>query len=372
MFRKFTFILLFFTSMLSLSQNVSTITDGNFYDSIDRDSQGNIYCSDFFNGTVYKYDSSGNVTTFKTGLINPNGISVNEQDDIFICDAAANIIYRYDTNGTELNAYSNNINNPTGIRNIPGTTNMLVVEYNNNTLKQLAIDGTVTTLFSGSPLNGPSGIAFVNGDIFISNYLNRMIMKFENGMMTMVTQLPATGVNSNFIGFLSSSNSKLYATQLGEHQIYEIDPVSGTAMVYAGSSLGNADGDISVATFNFPNGIFADTANDRIYVSDAGTSNLRIINNALLSTTEVETNSNDLKIVTDKISDSITVKANLISNQKVTIKLFEITGKEMFSNDYSVSSLKFHETINKTNLSSGIYVLLFSQNSRTISKKISF
>ena len=235
----------------SFSQTVTTVTDGNFYDSIGQDSQGNIYCSDFFGDSVFKYDTNGNVTTFKNGLTNPNGVDVNEQDEILICENGMDRVNKYNLSGTLITTYATGIDKPTGIRAIPGSADALIVEYDNNTLKQLASDGTVTTLFSGSPLNGPSGIAVVNGDIFISNYNNRMIMKFENGAMTVVTQLPATAPNANFIGFLTSSNSKLYATQLGEHRIYEIDPVSGNSTVYAGSSLGNTDGDISVATFEF-------------------------------------------------------------------------------------------------------------------------
>ena len=236
------FLLIFLCGIVSYSQIVSTITDGEFYDSIDQDSQGNIYCSDFFNGNVYKYDASGEVSLFKTGLVNPNGISVNEKDEIFVCDAATNVIYRYDIDGVEKAAYTDNIDNPTGIKNIPGTTSMLFVEYDNNTLKQLELDGSVVTLFSGNPLNGPSGIAFIDGVIYLSNYNDRLIMKFENGSMNTITQLPGTATAYNFLGFLSASESKLYGTQLGEHRIYEIDPSSGTTTIYAGSTIGNDDG----------------------------------------------------------------------------------------------------------------------------------
>ena len=370
MFKQITLLASLLMATFSFSQTVTTVTDGNFYDSIDQDSQGNIYCSDFPNGDVYKYDTSGNVTTFKSGLTNPNGISVNGQDEIFVCDAAANTVYRYDTSGTELSAYTTNINNPTGIRNIPGTTDMLIVEYNNNTLKQLALDGTVTTLFSGLPLNGPSGIAFVGGETYISNFNDRKIMRFESGSMTMITQLPADGPDNNFLGFLSASNDQLFATQWGAHKIYSIDPSTGNATVYAGSTNGNADGDISVATFSFPNGILADAANDRIYISEVGTSNLRIINNALLSTTDFNTIANNLKIIVDRTTDTLIIQANLFSNKKVSIKMFEITGKEVFNKDFSVSDMAFSENIESSTLNSGIYIVLFAQDGFIISKKV--
>ena len=64
---------------------------------------------------------------------------------------------------------------------------MLLVEYNNNVLKKLSEDGTVTTLFSGFPLNGPSGIAIMNGQIYISNFNDRKVMHYENGSITIIT-----------------------------------------------------------------------------------------------------------------------------------------------------------------------------------------
>ncbi|WP_299218231.1 T9SS type A sorting domain-containing protein [uncultured Aquimarina sp.] len=370
MFKKITLLSIFLTVNFSFSQTVTTVFDGIFYDGIGQDSQGNIYCSDFSGESVFKYNTEGVVSTFKSGFMSPNGIGVNEQDEIFICDARANTVFKYDLNGTLLTTYTININNPTGIKNIPGTTDMLLVEYNNNTLKRLASDGTVSTLFSGFPLNGPSGIAFINGETFISNYNDRKIMRFENGNMTLLSQLPATAPNNNVIGFLTASNDQLYATQAGAHQIYVIDPISGNAAVYAGSIQGSTDGDISTATFNFPNGILADTVNNRIYVSDAGTGNLRIIENTTLSTSEFEANNIDLNIFADRESDMIGIKANLTSSEKANIKIYEITGKEVFSKDYSVLNLEFFETINKNTFNSGIYIVLFTQDNIVSSKKI--
>ncbi|WP_299312679.1 T9SS type A sorting domain-containing protein [uncultured Aquimarina sp.] len=370
MFKKITLLSIFLTVNFLFSQTVTTVSDGNFYDGIGQDSLGNIYCSDFSGDSVFKYSIEGIVTTFASGFSSPNGIGVNEQDEIFICDASANTIFKYSLNGTLITNYTIGINNPTGIKNIPGTTDMLIVEYNNDTLKRLTLDGTISTLFSGFPLNGPSGIAFINGETFISNYDDRKIMRFKDRNMTLLNQLPATAPNNNVLGFLTASNDQLYATLPGAHQIYTINPISGNATLYAGSIQGSANGDISAATFNFPNGILADTANNRIYVSDAGTSNLRIIENVTLSTSEFETNTINLSIFADRKSDMIGIKANLNSSEKINIKIYEITGKQVFSKDYSVSNLAFFETINKNTFNSGTYIVLFTQDNVLSSKKI--
>ena len=114
----------------------------------------------------------------------------------------------------------------------------------------------------------------------------------------------------------------------------------------------------------------ADTANDRIYVSDAGTSNLRIIENALLSLTDFNAITNNLKIVVNRNTDTLTIQANLSSNKKVNIKMFEITGKELFNKDYSVSDMAFSENIDRSSFESGIYIVLFAQDGVVISKKV--
>ncbi len=370
MYKKITLFAFLFFIAVSFSQTVSTVTDGNFYDGIGQDSHGNIYCSDFFGDSVYKYDTNGNVTTFKNGFTNPNGVDVNEQDEIFICENGASTIHKYDTNGSLITSYTSGVNGPTGIRTITGTTNMLFVEYGNNTLKRLEQDGTVTTLFSGFPLNGPSGIAFINGETYISNFNDRKIMRFENNMMIMITQLPADGPNNNFLGFLSASNSQLFATQWGAHKIYSIDPTTGNTSVYAGSTNGITDGDISVAQFSFPNGIYADVENNILYVSEAGTNNLRIIENAALSIDRFNSNLIDLKLITNNQNDTLKITANLNSNKNISIKLFEITGKEVLKRNYTNTNTSFNETIGIENLSSGIYVLLFSQEGQIISRKI--
>ena len=92
MFKKITLFALLSMADISFSQTVSTVTSGNFYDSIGQDSQGNIYCSDFFGDSVFKYGTNGAVTTFASGFTNPNGLAVNGQDEIFICDAGDFII----------------------------------------------------------------------------------------------------------------------------------------------------------------------------------------------------------------------------------------------------------------------------------------
>jgi len=275
-------LLLTTTQCILKAQTVTTVTDGLFSDGLAVDGQGNVYGSDFGGDSVFKYEVDGTVTVFKSGFVSPNGIGFDLGGNVYICDHFANVIYKYDTAGVELASY-NDVITPAGIKNIPGTNELLIVGYSSNRISVLNVDdNSITEVFSGGMLNGPAGIAFINGQTYIGNFNDRKILLWENGDLTEIAQLPAGGSQNNFLGFLTSFNGQLYATQLGEGKVYSIDPVSGSFSVFAGSVTGNNDGPIETATFNLPNGIMGDETNNRIYVSDAGSKNLRIIQDITL------------------------------------------------------------------------------------------
>ncbi|MBW1298529.1 SMP-30/gluconolactonase/LRE family protein [Aquimarina litoralis] len=265
----------------TITTTVDTVTEGSFYDGLAIDRKGNLYGSDFVGNTVYKMNPAREVTVFVDGLVSPNGIGINKRDEVYVCDHFGNTIYKYSEEGIQLDSIP--AISPAGIKRIPGTNDMLFVEYNTNTINILSEDNTVTKLYEGAPINGPAGIAFDRrGDAYIGNFNDRKIYKYKDGDLTFIAELPATAPNANFLGFLTYARGFLFATQLGEHKIYKINPKAENDFeVFAGSTLGNDDGDISEATFNFPNGILASRNQKTLYVSDAGTSNLRIIESGI-------------------------------------------------------------------------------------------
>ncbi|WP_405208580.1 hypothetical protein [Aquimarina sp. LLG6339-5] len=260
---------------------VETVTDGSFHDGLAIDRKGNLYGSDFVGNTVYKMTPSREVTVFAEGLVSPNGIGINKNDEIYVCDHFGNTIYKYSEEGVQLDSIP--AISPAGIKRIPGTNDMLFVEYSTNTINLLSENNTITKLYEGSPINGPAGIAFDRrGDTYIGNFNDRKIYKFKDGELTFIAELPVEAPNANFLGFLTYARGFLFATQIGEHKIYKINPNKENDFeVFAGSVLGNEDGDVSEATFNFPNGILASTNQKILYVSDAGTKNLRIIESGI-------------------------------------------------------------------------------------------
>jgi hypothetical protein len=383
MLKKYILFVSLFISTITIAQTISTVTQESFTDALALDSQGNLYCSDWSGNTVYKYSTSGVVTTFKDGFWNPNGIGINASDEIYICDHTRNRIYKYDTDGNQIVAYLGLFTTPAGIKNIPNTTDMLVVEYGNSftatgtnsKIKKLEADGTVTTLHTGLPLNGPAGIAFINDIPYIANFNDRKIFKFENGTLTEIAQLPSEGpANRNFLGFMSAIDNQLIATHIGGHKVYKIDPISGVASVYAGSSIGNTDGDISTATLDSPNGIIGDEANDKIYISQGSLNtsnrNLRIISGAVLSAGTINLEEVEITAFPNPNKDSLNIKLSGFETSQIELSVFDALGKEVFKQKFENIGESFEEKIQTSGWGKGIYFLKIKSGKKVLTKKI--
>ena len=363
-------LLLFF--MTSQAQTVSTVTEGAFLDGFGITSNGDVYCSNFQGNEVFKYEfSTGNVTTFATGFTNPNGIGVTDDDRIYICEAGGGTIHIYNTNGDVLDTVTE-LNNPTGVKYSAQEDDILWVSYNQSSLNVLDPDTNETQIvIQGAPLNGPSGIAFIGDQTYISNYNDRKIFRLEDDdTLTEIAQLPDGAAQNNFLGFLTSKGGSLYATQLGEHRIYRIDPETGDMFLFAGSTQGNTDGDLDTATFNFPNGILGDNINDRIYISDFATSNLRIIQNVSLSVNAFAKADTTIHLFSNPQSDTITIKGTLVKAETYTIYVYAASGQLIKTTKGIVQGGLLQTTLNASGWSKGVYLVKIQVGETVITRKV--
>ncbi len=78
---------------------------------------------------------------------------------------------------------------------------MLQVSYNQSSLNILDPNTNETEIIiQGAPLNGPSGIAFIGDQTYISNYNDRKIFRLENdNSLTEIAQLPANAAQNNVL-----------------------------------------------------------------------------------------------------------------------------------------------------------------------------
>lgn len=355
----------------SQAQTVSTVTDGAFVDGLGITSNGDIYCSDFNGSEVYKYEfSTGIVTTFATGFVNPNGIGVTNDDLIYICEKGGGTIHIYNTDGEVLNTVTG-LNNPTGVKYKALDKTILWVSYDQSSLNVLNPDTLETEiLIQGSPLNGPSGIAFIGDQTYISNFNDRKIFRLENDdTLTEIAQLPAGAAQNNFLGFITSKGGFLFATQFGEHRIYRIDPDTGEVFLFAGSAGGVADGDLDTATFAFPNGILGDETNDRIYVADFATANLRIIENVSLTVDDFAETNISIKLFSNLQNNSITIQGTLINTKKYAVSVYDTSGQLVQTKKGEIQNGNLRSILSTSTWSKGVYVVKIKIGETIVARK---
>lgn len=275
---KTTFYALLFTAANSwtLAQvTVSTVVDSvdfKFTDDLLFDASGNLFCADYSGDKVFKRSPNGDLSVFVSGLNTPNGLAFDSQGALFICDNVGNRIYKTDANGVFLDTIE--VNYPSGIIKDAASDTMIFTTYGaQSTLKKLSPDGNIFDFHAGSPLNGPVGLEYCDGVLYLANFTDRKIFRVQQDTLIFIAQLPGSGS----LGFLASADSRLFATAFQQHKIYRIDPLSQLVEVYAGTTAGQIDGTLDVAKFSSPNGITSNAAGDTLYVSQYSNGKLRMI-----------------------------------------------------------------------------------------------
>ncbi|HNQ61726.1 MAG TPA: T9SS type A sorting domain-containing protein [Bacteroidia bacterium] len=279
------------------SQIVSTILNSasqKVDDALIIDAHGNLYGSHYNGSNVYKITPSGTVSIFAGGFNTPNGLAFDSQNNLFVCDNIANRIYKLSETGIFLDTI--NILKPSGIIKQPNSDTMIVAQYQTNLLSQVAPDKTIIDLHSGTPLNGPVGLAYdSHGKLFLGNFIGRKIYSYDSAGLTYVATIP--GSASWWLGFITYANGSIWATGFQDNKIYRVNPnFVDSVSIFAGSMIGNIDGAIDSARFNNPNGITASITGDTLFISDYNSGRVRMIS-GMLSTGISEQHSRNSNII---------------------------------------------------------------------------
>ena len=367
------FALILMLPCLLTAQTVSTISSNVLEDGLALDSEGNLYVSHFYGGAVYKISTAGDVSPFVSGLGAANGLAFDSADNLYVSDWQGNKIYKFDINGDRLDSIAVS-GNPSGMIKSFDSDDMIFTHYSANKISRLnGSDGTVTTISEDANLNGPVGLAYdENGNLFVGNYNNRVAYKvMADGTLTYIAQLPGSG-SLPHLGFMTYNNGKLYGTVLSTNKIYSINPDGvDDYEVFAGTILGSADGPLSEATFNGPNGILFNETGDVLYISEFGSKNLRIITGILSSTTEKGKPNMSLSVSPNPIvKDILTVNATLTPGDAYQLGVYDASGKELVRFDESANDSSIVKTINIAQFSSGIYFVRLTIGNQSVAKKV--
>ena len=351
-------ILFLFIGTSVLAQTVSTYFSDpsiSIDDALAIDLDGNLYGSHFFGSNVYKVTPGGVASIFAPGFANPNGLAFDPDGNLFIVEYSGSSIHKYNPSGTLLETY-NVTGFVSGLVATPGGT-MIFTNVSDESLNEIAADGTITQLFQGGPLNAPVGLTYDNNNVlYVGNYVGREIYKLVGGSLEYVATVPDGGAVSNaFLGFITyhQGTGKLYGTVIGAHKIYEIDP-NGVDQVtsFAGGIQGGVDGDISFATFDSPNGIYYNAADNSIYVSELTfDGNVRKIEFNIASIPDSKRNS--FIVYPNPVSNQLFIQS--MSNDRVArIIINDVSGKKIAT---FLDETKGLSAIDVTNLVAGMFFM---------------
>lgn len=338
--------------ILAVSTNAQTVVstivnDGTtpFTDDLIEDASGNLYCADYSGDAVFKRTPSGTVTTFVSGLNTPNGLAFNSSGELYVCDNIGSRVYTFDANGTPIDTIV--VSNPSGIIKDAASDTMIVTTYGSvSELKKLAPDGTVIDFHAGGELNGPVGLEYCLGDLYVANFNDRKIFRVEQDTVVYITQLPGSGR----LGFLANAGDQMLATAFNGQKLYTVDPITEEVNIYAGNTFGGTDGALDSAQFTTPNGVYVNPAMDSIYVSEYNTGKLRLITGFTLGLPEATYNTS-FEVYPNPTAGNFSVKYQ--STEVFTISICTMDGsvvEERVSNEELV-------TFDNLNLESGVYLI---------------
>ncbi len=271
-------LLFIFLPWLASTQTVTTISaNSGASDDLIFEANGNLLGADYGGSAIYRISlPDGASSIFADGFNTPNGLAFDHNGLLYMADNVGNKVYKILPDGSwEVFA---SIFNPSGLIYYPLDSTILATSYQGDRIFKITLSGDTSTFAMGGYLSGaPVGMDYdENGNLYVGNFDNTTIVKLSpSGEQELVTYGPGGG---SYQGFIAYSNGYIYGTMFNKHKLFRTD-LQGNYEVFLGSTVGSADGDASVAKFNRPNGIVASPNGDTLYVSDYGTSNIRMVTN---------------------------------------------------------------------------------------------
>ncbi|MGH7997232.1 MAG: hypothetical protein ACREFX_12875, partial [Opitutaceae bacterium] len=292
------------------------------------DAGGNVYVADTSTQTI-RMISGGNVTTLAGGgylggridatgtqarFFYPDGLAATAAGLVYVADtgnhtirmvtAPAGVVTTYAGSAGTIGSANGNgtaaqFNYPYGVA-ADSAGNLYIADQNNDTIREVATDGQVTTIagmagVAGSAdgvdtaarFNGPSGIAVdSSGRIFVADTGNSTIRMIVDGQVTTLAGTAGTPgsadgayTSAQFdrpLGLAVDGSANVYVADSGNDTIRMVVPATGEVTTIAGVARhsGDGNGPGGGASFDGPYAVAVDGSGN-VYVADCFNGQIR-------------------------------------------------------------------------------------------------
>lgn len=196
-------------------------------------------------------------------------------------------------------------NAPTGIA-VDAAGNLYVADYGNNLIRKISAVGIVTTLAgngnegsvngaaASATFNGPTSVAVdKSGNVFVADDNNNQIREITaDGTVSTLAGSDSTGVADGLgplayffgpEGVATNAQGNVYVADAGNNLIRMVSPAGQVTTIAGNNNPGSANGSALSATFNNPSGLAVDAAGN-IYIADMLNGMIRKLSGGTVST----------------------------------------------------------------------------------------
>ena len=359
--RTFFLLFLIFSMHSTSAQVVSTlIKNSGVDDAIILGPEGCLYGARYQGSAVRKIDlRRATSEVFSDGYNTPNGMAYRD-GWIYLADNRDNRIYRISADGSK-EVFIDNFYNPSGLIFAPNSDTLIITSYLGNKIVKAGADGGYIDWTTGIHLDGPVGLCYDDKEqLYVGNFNDRLIIRLDkSGIQTRVYQPPGIGS----LGFITYAKGYIYGTLFNQHKIFRTD-LLGNGENILGSTVGNNDGNSSEAKFNSPNGIFATSSQDTLFVSDYGSRNIRVITKLHPNNTSTKDELIDADIIIrpNPTNERLSVSLDLIHPGHYDLQLMNVSRKitNEFFQDIRLSQGLHQFEFDIENIPSGNYFLVLT------------
>ncbi len=284
------------------------------------DGNGNVYVADAGNHRIRKITAAGEVSTLAGGTQGTNdgtgadaqfnypyGVTMGSDGNIYVADTHNHRVRKVTPEGVvttvagSTGGYADGNGASAQFYYLTGITsdadgNLYIADKDNFKIRKIAPNGDVTTLAGSSSgyvdatgtdakFAGPFNVAVDgSGNVYVSDANNHKIRKVTPaGEVTTIAggdQGDAVGTGSEARFYYPytvaiDADENLYITDTFNQKVKKIN-TEGVVSTYAGSTNGYADGEASIAQFNYPTGVTV-SPSGIVYVADKDNHKIRVI-----------------------------------------------------------------------------------------------